>query len=169
MKNSTSINSHLYALKSNPLWAQHGIDELDILELFEAIDEEFGTNLFQNRDINMYKVAIKDLYHLIEHEVNVNNAMKLYIKKIEKTCRKNLFGESITSETQYYICIKRFFGLDVNYMLICNFDRQHNLYSSNEVEVHWMDDISNATSFTKKEAEDIIKMVQTNPNRFVLA
>ena len=55
---------------SCPLWAQQGIDELDILELFDAIDDEFGTNLFQNRDIDIYLMTIEDLYNLIEREIN---------------------------------------------------------------------------------------------------
>lgn len=55
---------------SHPLWGQMGIDELDILEWFSTIDDELGTNLFQNGDIDIYFFTIKDLYNLIEREVN---------------------------------------------------------------------------------------------------
>lgn len=55
---------------SHPLWGQEQIDELDILELFSAIDDELGSNLFQNRDIDIYRFTIEDLYNMIEREVN---------------------------------------------------------------------------------------------------
>lgn len=54
----------------HPLWGQEQIDELDILELFSAIDDELGSNLFQNRDIDIYRFTIEDLYNMIEREVN---------------------------------------------------------------------------------------------------
>lgn len=55
---------------SRPLWMQQGIDELDILELLEAIDEEFGTNLWGNDEIDLLKVSLEDLYNIIEQAIN---------------------------------------------------------------------------------------------------
>jgi len=55
---------------SSPLWMQQTIDELDILELLEAIDEEFGTNLWGNDEIDLLKVSLEDLYILIERETS---------------------------------------------------------------------------------------------------
>ncbi len=52
------------------IWHQQGIDELDILELFEALDEEFGTNLFEDRNIDLLNVSIEDIITLIERKVN---------------------------------------------------------------------------------------------------
>ena len=54
---------------SSPLWFQHGLDEIDILDVFLSIDEEFGTHLFSNRDINIYTVTIDELFNLIEQEL----------------------------------------------------------------------------------------------------
>lgn len=55
---------------SRPLFEPLVIDELDIFELLEAIDKEFGTNLWDNQDIDQYRVSIDDLITLIEQEVN---------------------------------------------------------------------------------------------------
>lgn len=55
---------------NRPLWGQNGIDELDILDLQYSIDDEFGTNLYSNDEIDLLRVSLEDLYNLIEQEVN---------------------------------------------------------------------------------------------------
>lgn len=56
---------------NSPLFAQHGIDEIDILDLLKAIDKEFDTHLFyDDQNIDLLKVSIEDIVTLVEQEVN---------------------------------------------------------------------------------------------------
>lgn len=63
--------AHMEDIDENrPLWEQQIIDELDILELLAAIDEEFGTHLYGNRGINLLRVSLEDIVTLVEQELN---------------------------------------------------------------------------------------------------
>lgn len=56
--------------EKRPLFGQHTIDELDILDLLAAINEEFDTHLSVIRDIDLLRVSLDDLVNLVEQEVN---------------------------------------------------------------------------------------------------
>lgn len=104
---------------------------------------------------------------------------KLFIKKVTRVTRRNVFGEVLNTESRYYICRRRFklFGVDfplpfphVETEYLNAPSNWHSRFlNGGEVYCNWMPSNDNCRFFLENEVKNIMTMIEQHPSRFVLS
>lgn len=102
---------------------------------------------------------------------------KLFIKKVTRVTRRNVFGEALNTESRYYICRRRFELFDVDFpfphveteYLSVPSNWHSQFLNGDEVYCNWMPSNVNCGFFSENEVRNIMTMIEQHPSRFVLS